>query len=156
MASMTRLRRPLREELARRRRENQGKPRAKAEAKKSKSVFSKCGPNGEMREHPNIDGLQWLAFFGEALRRNGACFASKVSAKTWQRDGAVQLSLQRRVPSPLPGVLPDQGGVWESWSIPTGIVNNHDIRAALKVVMDEKTAGLVFASSPHLRAINGL
>lgn len=142
-------------------------------AEHGKVVRSKCGPGGELREHPNIDGLHWLKLFAEALRMHGMCAENRVDATDWEKTGCVTLHLervqlaaagqnatrlingkmQRRA---LPAGTPMASGIWESWQVPTGLINNHDMRAMLRLLLDPKATDLVLASNRHLQAIHGL
>jgi len=138
---------------------------------RAESEWSKCGPGGELREHPSIVGLRWLAMFGEALRIHGLVWSSRVSAEDWERDGCVSLYLQRVVKEEVPALavsvgpagmrtaethqVPLGGGAWEKTRVPIGAVNNHDIRWVLAKVTEPKTTPLVLASSHILRAMEG-
>jgi hypothetical protein len=137
-----------------------------------KVVRSKCGPNGEMREHPNIDGLQWLKLFAEALRMHGMCAENRVDVTDWEKTGCVTLHLERVQLAEagqsairlingklqrqrLKAGTPMSSRIWESWQVPTGMLNNHDVRAMLRLLMEPRGADLVLGSNPHLQAING-
>lgn len=136
------------------------------------SEHSKCGPNGEAREHPSVNGLRWLAMFGEALRIHGVCWASRVSAENWESDGCVSLYLQRVVHEEVPALgvtvgpagmrtaethqLPIGGGAWEKTRVPIGAMNNHDIRWVLSKVLEPKRTQLVMAGSHILRSLVGV
>jgi hypothetical protein len=123
-------------------------------------------------ERPNVDAIShWLPFVGEALRRFGVCWAWRVSAEHFEDDGCVSLYLQRVVhveeqagaimagaAMVTPGTrqVPVGGGVWQRYRVPTGLINNHDTRALLRLVLAPKDVDLVIAGSQHLRAMNGL
>lgn len=141
--------------------------------KEGESVRSKCGPNGEMREHPSILGIRWLQLFAEALRMQGVCHDWRVSAENWEKDGCLELQLQRIVLAeggematalvkgiPLRGVM-ERGqalgnGPWERWRLPVEMVNNHDTRAALRAILSQQGAQLILEANHVLRAIHGL
>lgn len=136
------------------------------------SEFSKCGPNGEVREHPSVQGMRWLAMFGEALRQHGLCWSARVSAENWESDGCVSLYLQRVVHEEVPALavsvgpaamrtrethrIPVAGGDWEKTRVPTAAVNNRDVRWVLSKVTEPKLTKLVMSSNPILQAIEGV
>jgi hypothetical protein len=140
----------LRASLAKSRRERRGAPRKKArqQAAALQTVRSKCGPAGEMREHPLKVGLMWLHQMGQALIVSGVCFNSRIAVKDWERDGCVGLWLQRiaRGKFGLP-----EGGFWEQRRVPVEICNAQDTKALLARLVEPAVADLLFASNDAIR-----
>jgi len=165
-------RKPLRETLAEIRRE-------KASGKKRPRKLTRFGKVGESEytkndkghriERPTIHGLNWLRLFGEALKLHQAVWDCRVSTERWEKDACVSLHLQRVVhddsaPTKVTvgsklviqaGNPPIGGGVWEHWRIPIGLLNSHDTRTLLRLVMSPKAADLVMADNRLVRAIHG-
>jgi hypothetical protein len=139
--------RRLREQLARVRRENQGKVKKRRPPPDHRVKRSRCGPNGEEREHPLIAGLHWLHAVGQALILSGVCFDSQVTYKHWERDGCIGLKLQRVVD----GRFGPEGGMWEHRRVPVEICNAQDTRALLGKLFEPSVADLIFASNDLIR-----
>ncbi len=140
----------LRQELAQCRAERRGKGRKRAPIRKHETKRSKCGPNGEVREHPLMVSLMWLHTIGQALILSGVCFDSEIDIKGWERDGCLGLKLQQAVVGPL-GTT---GGLWENRRIPVEMVNAQDTRAVLKKLFEPSVADLVFASNNSIRLLH--
>lgn len=135
------------------------------------SEFSKCGPGGQVREHPTVLGMRWLSMFAEALKIHGVVWAWRVSAESWENDGCVSLYLQRVVHQELPAFAVSVGpmgarsqdtekvalggGAWEKTRVPIGMINNHDIKAVLKKVVEPKRVPIIMAGSHILKAMEG-
>lgn len=101
----------------------------RTETERSKSEFSKCGPGGQLREHPSMLGLRWLDTVGRALQIHGICLEHRVSAEDWESDGCVSLYLKRPLEGQLVGVNGRPLGRTERYRIPVGAMNSHDMRA---------------------------
>lgn len=109
---------------------------------------SRCGPNGEEREHPLIVGLHWLHHMGQALILSGVCWNSKVTYIRWERDGCIGLQLQQVTMGPFGKC----GGLWENRRVPVEICNAQDTMALLRVLFEPSVADLIFASNNVIRA----
>ncbi len=140
----------LRATLAAARRARGGAPRkrAKAAAGPPRVKHSRCGPSGELREHPLIIGLHWLHGMGQALILSGVCWNSKVTYRDWQRDGCIGLQLQRVAEGPRGKC----GGLWENRRVPVEVCNAQDIKALLRKLFEPSVADLIFASNDVIRA----
>lgn len=140
---------------------------------REKSTFGKVGVSEFTEqgiERPTVLGMRWLSFVGECLRQFGVCWAWRVSAERFEKDGHVSLYLQRvrhteeqvgtivagaALVTPGTRKVPIGGAEWERYRVPVGLVNNHDTKSLIKLVLAPKEADVVLADSHLLRAIHG-
>lgn len=166
---------PLSERLASIRRD-------KAAGKKRERKLTSFGKVGESEyqtladgrriELPSIYGLNWLRLTAEALRLQGICYAARVSTEHFERDGSVSLWLQRVVhkeqSAPTVSLVGGArslrsetqklvlgGGLWDRWRVPIGLVNNHDTRSLIKLLLAPKDHDLVFSRNQLIQAMHG-